>query len=1564
MEINFKKIILILLITLLNQKSYSKPLPPGSGEGDVPANILILLDSSVSMRSALPGATVLGKIHGLNYDDSGNIYATQHDDWGGVIRFTSAGEIDNTFNNELGSWTGSAANTTEVCNVTFKNDTFSFGNDHNTTIYRPAALQMGENVTYSDGTTMSEVLFVRSSDKNDTLVGFNPDDGTCKYYIDFDADGGMRDFDIVELNGTTHLLTTVKKGKNYEAVSLNLTDREFHRKTITGKGPIKMANSWYNSLNSDLTRWYFPFKGTLFWFTLEEITKNGNTLYTVDSNNFVKNVRNRCVKNQNSLSKVRNVEVSPDKSGNGNDIVITNSDSDLFQKFEITHGSSYTSDDDTCTHLGTAGAYGTASNKGSASGSISADNIFLKNPVGLHVTTNRILIGDQTGKINEINEDLFTTANKDTAWLQEMGSEPSSRWDGAKLAIKSILSDTSLTSGAHFGFGHWNAGHAGTSKWTEPYGGRDCHRNSGTQCTYYGTWSGVHPDGQSSECSNNSCLLVGISAEGYAQVKDKIDDITMEWGTDARAFAQIAKKYFIDEKDITNVMDPNSPCQLNYVIVIGDGEWSHHADAEPLIENLRENGVVSLFIGYGGGISNRGQTNFRNMAVTGSCDKAGDADCQAALFPPDAATLKSDLEDKIRQILAEKLAFTAPSITATIQEGGSLYQAQFAYEQYGEWQGTILRKTLNPDGSVDHDMSTPGNWDASAEVQEQAGGGAGANRNIWSAIDGVDYIGGEYAWNNFHTNYQADIQIALESLDYTISDYYTSSTTCGEQDEVAGLILYMRGDDFFNYQGDCNKIDKTRPHVLGDIYHSQLIEIGGPDGNIDFTDTNEEAYWRAINDYQNYKQTYADRKSVLYAGSNSGMLHAINAETGEEEWGFIPPPMIGLLPKVINKDLNGKVNGNAGGTNAMFGVDGSPVVHDVFIKGLGLDGEWEATKNWHSILFIPYGRGGAGFSVLDVTNTVIKNNQGPMHMFSIYNDSVNNRVLHYNHEGIVRTYPYSSSTISSSQSLEAKQARRKEKKAEDDDLLIDANGDDYTNRDPIATCQTNADAASGKFRINGTNACYKGTTFTFNNPGVPTIDGTNIAENTLVIHELNYTTGNRDEIKGWTAKIEDGKLVVTFAETKYVNESGSSLRDSNQTSKFTIRTSCSAASGIDPKYNYSQLGETWSAPKIFRIPSEDVNLRSNLSEDRYVAVMGGGMGSTDVCAGSVVFLVDLENNGEIYGAETNGGPITIVDTTPDGVTLADGSVEPTPHGSNIANALPTPAIVITPDTAPGIPWRGAMVYFNDLEGKITKINLSSSTKNGAELFDQTTLFNLEANTRNSRYSYFGMDAGIGQDTNHFWLFGGTGNFSNLGGVQTGMDNILYGVKDPDFPFFKHLNGVIVPRESDGSFLRKAHKGANNANRILNSCLDKTGETVGNCPTNADAGWAIHLDTADDMKFRKMSGAPKLFKGQVYYPVYQPPEGANKCNVGDAYICSAEDECGNNTSNQLDKADGADYGKKCSYIRQGILSEIVVFGDQLFANVAGPSEDEDTLFQTYAIKGEASSNKSNWRELSN
>ena len=45
----------------------------------------------------------------------------------------------------------------------------------------------------------------------------------------------------------------------------------------------------------------------------------------------------------------------------------------------------------------------------------------------------------------------------------------------------------------------------------------------------------------------------------------------------------------------------------------------------------------------------------------------------------------------------------------------------------------------------------------------------------------------------------------------------------------------------------------------------------------------------------------------------------------------------------------------------------------------------------------------------------------------------------------------------------------------------------------------------------------------------------------------------------------------------------------------------------------------------------------------------------------------------------------------------------------IRNQVPASPVVITPDTARGLNYRGALVYINDLEGKITKINLTNMT---------------------------------------------------------------------------------------------------------------------------------------------------------------------------------------------------------------------------------------------------------------
>ena len=190
------------------------------------------------------------------------------------------------------------------------------------------------------------------------------------------------------------------------------------------------------------------------------------------------------------------------------------------------------------------------------------------------------------------------------------------------------------------------------------------------------------------------------------------------------------------------------------------------------------------------------------------------------------------------------MSFTAPSITATIQEGGSLYQAQFAYEQFGEWQGTILKKKLNPDGTVEHDANFTGNWDAAEKIREQSSeAGAADSRNIWTAMPEVSYIGN---WDNFNTDSENlnGINNLFLKLGFELDDYHHAGSNCsvgqtGTQDEIEGLINFVKGTDYFDYDGDCI-VTEVRGHVLGDIYHSQLVEIGPPDGSTQFTDNNQE----------------------------------------------------------------------------------------------------------------------------------------------------------------------------------------------------------------------------------------------------------------------------------------------------------------------------------------------------------------------------------------------------------------------------------------------------------------------------------------------------------------------------------------------------------------------------------------------------------------------------------------------------------------------------------------------------------------------------------------------------
>ena len=1606
---NFYRFLIIqlfLFFAVFNQNAISKSLPPGSGAGDVKANILILLDTSLSMNNKPFGGAAIYFPGDLILLDDGDVIVGQTSS-AALVKFTYSDEkFDSSFVDPDGDgvgkrmFYGSSSDSTCVLET----------GDHDSRIRTVGSMDVSKDV--KDTTPNSEIIYSVAIEQQ-KVVAIDAE-GNCIEVIDHNELGktntGKFDkikplaLDIRTIDSKDYLIVT---GHDITCTKTRWIGRKKKRRKICSKytsDPFWYARNLKTGTSVNCT---IPADGalrSLLGRSTSIAIDDGNNAYFANVSKITKfpmtltggvycpTMGGSSTNFTSGFNYPSQIAIDPQ-----DDSIMwaTSTVSHTIQKLAVSSSAITTT-----TTVGTQNKEATPS-----SAATDATKTYLYNPSALFVSNDRAWIGGGKVSIQEFN---ISTGDNIT-WVDELGTTRVSRAEGAKNAIAAVVNDSSLTSGAYFGYGFWNGGteyakkgKKAKNKWCKncEY---TCHRecpmtgkkkkywNCNNHCDYYRGWSGgTHPTGQSSQCDKNSCLAVGVGPNTTSAILHELKYMKLRFATDANAFSQMAYEYFNDPK--VNLVDDKIPCQLNYVILIGDGKWTHHDQALNRIRNLRHHKKVKTIVfAYGGGISGVADENFKDMAKAGSCDDENfgtadetDSECRQRIIAESPADLVQKLKSEVERIIASRLSFSAPSITATIQEGGDLYQAQFEYLKHGEWTGHLLRKKIKPDGSIVHELDEAGNWNAGDKVREQALGGT---RKIWTALKGADY---KTDYNNFVVKNATLINKLFQINGNSVADYHNLTSACkaqtgqgvanGNSDDIDGLIKFVRGYDYFGYKG-CANMGEIRDSVLGDIYHSQIVEVGRPSANTLYTGRNQEAYFRSKNGYSQWAAANANRDRTLYVGANDGMLHAFDATNGNERWAFIPPFIAGRLPEVINTGLDGVEGTGAeakGGTISIFAVDGSPVIHDMYITGIKPDGTWETegTKSWHTILFIPYGRGGRGFSVLDVTDP-----HRPHHIFSVYNDWDRKKIMIAKQDGTIINdvdnkidgLTYTGGSMSVDQSLEAERAIANQTRAYDADILLDSSGDTFTNRDTAAECST-----SSTFYIdNDTSACYKGSTFTFNY-----IVPDDVLDNptTLEVYEEVDRVQKKIAV---TSIVQDGSLAkITLGSSRYFSvATGDETDEEEDSPSFDIVIPNAGAA--DARYDYSSLGETWSTPRIFRLP---VDRDLGADNDQYVAVLPGGFGRTGTL-GSSVFIIDLENmaeqSGDNYpGALVDGGEGLIKIADLDNAIEIDGS-----KFEDVGNNITGDPVVITPDTFRGATWRGAMVYVNDFEGKITKINLTSDkqSNDGTEidLFDHTTLFSLNTNQENGRYSYFGMDAAFGTDSRSLYLFGSTGDFSDIGSKTKGMDNILYGVRDKDFPYFRLVNSGTV-----GSYLEAQNASKVDNNYIISSNCVNTAEDVGDCPAREKDAWIFKLDKPYNKEFdispsarddegnsisagnmyRKASASPTVYKGTVYYPVYEPPAGSAACSVGNAFICSADDECGTNTSEDIayaQKTVGAgsqfDYNSGCYYLQPGVLSRLVVFSDKLFANITTSSEDQkDTLVSLLSTQGYISSFKGGWR----
>ena len=107
----YYRFILVFLFTLfISNNLNSKPVPPGAGEGDVKANILILLDSSDSMKNDVMLDESLEWVNGAEYAPDGKIIVTQAKNSQGLLRILTNGLRDTNFGDALDEVSFTGAN--------------------------------------------------------------------------------------------------------------------------------------------------------------------------------------------------------------------------------------------------------------------------------------------------------------------------------------------------------------------------------------------------------------------------------------------------------------------------------------------------------------------------------------------------------------------------------------------------------------------------------------------------------------------------------------------------------------------------------------------------------------------------------------------------------------------------------------------------------------------------------------------------------------------------------------------------------------------------------------------------------------------------------------------------------------------------------------------------------------------------------------------------------------------------------------------------------------------------------------------------------------------------------------------------------------------------------------------------------------------------------------------------------------------------------------------------------------------------------------------------------------
>ena len=310
----------------------------------------------------------------------------------------------------------------------------------------------------------------------------------------------------------------------------------------------------------------------------------------------------------------------------------------------------------------------------------------------------------------------------------------------------------------------------------------------------------------------------------------------------------------------------------------------------------------------------------------------------------DTASLNEAFNNIVSEILSVNTTFTAPTVAVNAfnrrQNLDDLFITVFGTPQPPEagnkyhWPGNVKKYSIEQDGTIVGE-------DGKAVVDDTKGFFLKEARSFWLAdsadADGpnVDQGGvasriAEPSARNVYTDVGGltlkDHPVAIDNdaITQEMLGINAASTISREN-----LILWVRGADVDEtLTPDENKTKPAR-HEMGDPLHGRPATVI-------------------------YGGTADDPDLVLFAVTNDGYLHAVETDTGNELWAYIPGQLLRRMNDLYNNEPQAEKR---------YALDGNIRAYKLDINNDGIvNGEDKV------YLFFGMGRGGESYYALDVTD--------------------------------------------------------------------------------------------------------------------------------------------------------------------------------------------------------------------------------------------------------------------------------------------------------------------------------------------------------------------------------------------------------------------------------------------------------------------------------------------------------------------------------------------------------------------------------------------------------------------